>query len=295
MLKPLILVTGKDGQLGFELQQIQKNYSSQFDFLFVGRKELDLSVPETIASFIEKHQPKYLINAAAYTAVDKAETEAELAFTINASSPSEMAKVCKEINCHFIHISTDYVFDGKKKSPYMPSDQTNPINIYGASKAKGEELILEHNPQSIVIRTSWVYSSHGKNFVKTMMSLMSERDEINVVNDQIGNPTYAADLAEAILQIVSKLNNSNLIHSSIYHYSNTGNISWFQFAEEIQKLSSHKCRVNPIASVSFPTPAKRSSYSVLDCSAIQKDFGVEIKNWKSSLATMLNNLESNPK
>ncbi len=237
MQKPLILVTGKDGQLGFELNQIRNDFNNSFDFLFVGRQELDLSKPETVSSFIKNHQPKFLINCAAYTAVDKAETEVELAFEINSSSPSEMAKACKEINCQLIHISTDYVFDGEKKAPYQTADKTNPINVYGTSKAKGEELILENNPKAIIIRTSWVYSSHGKNFVKTMMKLMREKEEISVVEDQIGNPTNAADLAKAILQIVTKLNdNSTFNHSSIYHYSNTGNISWFQFAKEIQGI-----------------------------------------------------------
>ena len=288
MDKPLILVTGKDGQLGFELHQLQTKFSNNFDFLFVGRNELDLSKPETISLFIKKYQPKFLINCAAYTAVDKAETESDLAFIINAASPQEMAKACNEINCQFIHISTDYVFDGDKKTPYQTFDKTNPINVYGKSKAKGEELILEQNPQSIIIRTSWVYSSHGKNFVKTMMKLMNEKEEINVVEDQIGNPTYARDLAETIMQIVLKLNNQKgFKHSSIYHYSNTGNISWFQFAEAIQETLQSNCKVNPIPSSSFPTPAKRSGYSVMDCTTIQKDFDIEIINWQTSLKKLI--------
>lgn len=291
MEKPLIIVSGKDGQLGFELMQIHINLSSQFNFLFVGRNELDLSKPETVTHFFKKYQPKYFINCAAYTAVDKAETEQELVFLVNSTSPSEIAKNCKLINCRLIHISTDYVFDGEKKLPYLVSDITHPINIYGASKAKGEELVIRENPESIIIRTSWVYSSHGKNFVKTMMKLMSERDEINVVNDQIGNPTYAKDLAEAILQIITQLNsNPKIQYQNIYHYTNTGNISWYQFAKAIQEFLMLDCKVNPIPSSSFPTPAKRSHYSVLDCSSIQKDFGAEIKNWEVSLHKMLNSL-----
>ena len=293
MQKPLIIVSGKDGQLGFELMQIQDNYSTQFDFLFVGRKELDFFKPETINKFIKKHNPKYFINCAAYTAVDKAETEANIAFTINATVVNEIAKSCKEIKCKLIHISTDYVFDGEKKLPYTATDKINPINIYGKSKAKGEELALQNNSEAIIIRTSWVYSSHGKNFVKTMMKLMSERDEISVVDDQIGNPTYAADLAEAIFQIVSKLNDNNALkHSSIYHYSNTGNISWFQFAKEIQEILQLHCKVNPIPSTAFPTPAKRSPYSVLDCGSIEQDFSIKIKDWKESLHQCLSKLKN---
>ena len=288
MEKPLIIVTGKDGQLGFELMQIQHSFSNNFNFLFVGRHEIDLSKTETVKDFFKNHQPSFFINCAAYTAVDKAETEQELAFTINAITPTEISKHCKEINCQLIHISTDYVFDGEKKAPYQTLDKTNPINVYGASKAKGEELILENNPKAIIIRTSWVYSSHGKNFVKTMMKLMSEKDEINVVNDQIGNPTYAKDLAEAIMQIVVQLNsNANFPHQNMYHYSNTGNISWFQFAKEIKEKIKTNCVIHPIRSSKFPTPAKRSTYSVLDCSSIQNDFGVEIKNWKISLEMLI--------
>ncbi len=293
MEKSLIIITGKDGQLGFELMQIHNNFSSQFNFLFFGRSEFDLSKPETIADFFKKYQPKYFINCAAYTAVDKAETEAELAFTINTIAASEIAKQCKAINCQLVHISTDYVFDGEKKMPYLISDKTNPINIYGASKAKGEELIIQENSESIIIRTSWVYSSHGKNFVKTMLKLMSEKDEINVVDDQIGNPTYAADLAEAILQMVVQLNsNPNFHHQNIYHYTNAGTISWYQYANEIQHFLKLDCKVNPIPSSSFPTSAKRSNYSVLDCAAIENDFGIEIKNWKERLHYCLNKISN---
>ncbi len=216
-----------------------------------------------------------------------------MVFLINTTAPVEIAKNCKLINCKLIHISTDYVFDGEKKLPYLTSDVINPINIYGASKAKGEELVIQENSESIIIRTSWVYSSHGKNFVKTIMKLMSERDEINVVNDQIGNPTYAKDLAEAILQIITQLNsNQNFLHQNIYHYTNTGNISWFQFAKAIQEFLMLDCKVNPIPSLSFPTPAKRSHYSVLDCSSIENDFGVAINNWKESLNICLTKLST---
>jgi dTDP-4-dehydrorhamnose reductase len=291
MQKPLIIITGKDGQLGFELSQIQNHYSNQFDFLFTNRSELDLMNEASIEAFINKHQPKYFINCAAYTAVDKAETEKEIAYAINATATAIIAKNCATINCQLIHISTDYVFDGEKKVPYLPLDETSPLNIYGASKALGEKLAIENNSQSIIIRTSWVYATHGKNFVKTMLKLMNERDEINVVADQIGCPTNAADLASAIMQIVLKLNNDDAFkHSNLYHYSNTGNISWFQFAQSIKEIANLNCKVNPIPSAAYPTPAKRSNYSVMDTSYIADDFGIEIKDWKTSLQLMIGSL-----
>ncbi|MCX6209785.1 MAG: dTDP-4-dehydrorhamnose reductase [Bacteroidetes bacterium] len=281
MTKPLILVTGKDGQLGFELMQLSEQFNNQFNFLFVGRNELDLSNSDAIASFIKQHQPQYIVNCAAYTAVDKAETEQELAYAINATAPAVMAKVCAEMGCKLIHISTDYVFDGEKQQSYLPTDAIHPLNVYGSSKAAGEKLVAENSNDAVIIRTSWVYSSHGKNFVKAMLKLMSDRPEINVVADQIGCPTYAADLAEAIMKIIC----SNVVSTStkIYHYSNTGNISWFQFAQAIQEIGEKDCKVNPIPSTAYPTPAKRSNYSVMDTSDIEKDFGVEIKDWKKSL------------
>jgi dTDP-4-dehydrorhamnose reductase len=293
MQKPLIIVTGKNGQLGFELMQLQQKFSNQFDFLFTGRNDLDLLNENEIAGFIEKNRPSYFINAAAYTLVDKAETESDIAFAINAIAPAAIAIACKKNHCQLIHISTDYVFDGAKKTPYHQNDLINPVNLYGASKAKGEGLVLQNNADAIIIRTSWVYSSHGKNFVKTMLKLMRERETINVVADQIGCPTYAADLAHAILQIVLKLNNNkDLQHSNLYHYSNTGNISWFQFAQAIQQIAHLNCTVKPIESAAYPTPAKRSKYSVMDTSNITIDFDVQIKEWEESLKTAIGLLDN---
>lgn len=283
MKKPLIIITGKDGQLGYELQQIHKKYIDKFDFLFTGRNELDLTNTAQIQDFILQHQPQYFINGAAYTLVDKAETDRELCYAINATAVQAIATACQQANCKLIHISTDYVFDGSKQEPYLPTDAANPINYYGLTKLQGEVLALQENENTIIIRTSWVYSTHGKNFVKTMLKLMSERDEINVVNDQVGCPTYAADLAEATMQIVEKLNTNNHHHSSIYHYSNTGNISWFEFAQVIKEFGNKNCHVKPIPSSAYPTPAKRSFYSVMDTSAIENDFDIKIKDWKESL------------
>ena len=291
MPKPLVIITGKDGQLGFELSQIQSQYLNQFDFLFTNRNDLDLMNEASIEAFILKHQPSYFVNCAAYTAVDKAEIEKDIAFAINATAPAIIAKNCASINCQFIHISTDYVFDGEKKAPYLPSDEIHPLNVYGASKAEGEKLAIENNPQSIIIRTSWVYSTHGKNFVKTMLKLMGEREEISVVEDQIGCPTNAADLAEAIMQIIVTVSRFQSVrplpYSNIYHYSNSGNISWFQFAQAINEMAKLNCVVKPIPSAAYPTPAKRSAYSVMDTSYIANDFGIEIKEWRNSLKTVI--------
>jgi len=292
MQKQLIVVTGKDGQLGYELMQLNEQYDQQYEFLFVGRNELDLNNQNAIYNFIDTNKPNFFINAAAYTAVDKAETDEDAAYATNAIAPSIIANACNKNNCQLIHISTDYVFDGEKNTPYLPTDITNPLNAYGASKAAGEKLVMENNPTAIIIRTSWVYSSHGKNFVNTMLKLMSERAEISVVDDQIGNPTNAADLAEAIMKIVLlKSTNSHLINKQqLYHYTNTGNISWFQFAQAIQEIANLKCVVKPIPSSAYPTPAKRANYGVLEINNIAKDFEIEIKDWRKSLEKVINQL-----
>lgn len=286
-----ILVTGANGQLGNELKSLAPGYP-YCQFLFVTKEELNIGNFNDPIKYFAGHSIDYCINCAAFTAVDKAETEKETAFLINADAVAVLAKICFKNQTQLIHISTDYVFDGKKKKPHEPTDSTNPINTYGLSKLKGEKLILQNNSSAIIIRTSWVYSTHGKNFVKTMLKLMCEKEEINVVDDQIGNPTYAADLAVAILLMIEKLNsNLNTKHQSIYHYSNTGNISWFQFAQAIQEMSKLNCKVNPVPTSSYPTPAKRSSYSVLNCEAITQDFDIEIKGWKVSLLDCLNKMK----
>ncbi len=291
MTNPLIIVTGKNGQLGKALQKLSLNYLSLFDFLFVDREQLDLSNPETISFFFQKNRPQYFINCAAYTAVDKAESEKDLAYTVNATSVGSLAKECAKINCQFITISTDYVFDGKASKPYTESDATNPLNQYGYSKLMGEKLALENNPQSIIIRTSWVYSSHGNNFVKTMLRLMNEKDEIKVVNDQIGSPTFANDLAEAILKIISHLSSVNYhLSSQIFHFSNEGIISWYDFAVAIQSLSVLSCKVLAIPSSDYPTPAKRALFTVMDKQKFIHQFHIPLKDWKESLQECLKEL-----
>ncbi|MEK7226255.1 MAG: dTDP-4-dehydrorhamnose reductase, partial [Bacteroidota bacterium] len=216
-------------------------------------------------------------------AVDRAEQEKELAFQVNAEAVGVLAAVCKENNCRFIHISSDYVFDGTATTPYKEIFLPHPTSVYGASKLEGEKQALQLNPDSIIIRTSWVYSEFGKNFVRTMVKLMQEKAEINVVNDQLGSPTYAADLAEAILQIFS----FRQWHSGIYNFSNKGIISWYDFAVAIKELTGSNCKVNPISTSEYPTLAKRPAYSVLDNSKIQQVFGIQLKDWRESLETCL--------
>jgi dTDP-4-dehydrorhamnose reductase len=289
MSLPLIIVTGKNGQLGWEISQLASQFN-QFQFVFVDVDELDLSKPETISSFFAKYQPQYFIHCAAFTAVDKAETEKELAYNINAISTGEIAKECAKINCPLITISTDYVFNGNGTEPYKTNQTAEPINYYGYSKWIGEKLALENWNKTVIIRTAWVYSTHAHNFVKTMLRLMNEKPELKVVNDQIGSPTYAADLAKAILQVVNQWHSGNQTFG-IYHYTNSGIISWYDFACEIKALSGLNCTVHPVASSEYPTPAKRPSYSVMDTHNIVEDFKVELVDWKKSLKICIDKLK----
>jgi dTDP-4-dehydrorhamnose reductase len=286
MSKPLIVVTGKNGQLGSELQLLAPLFVVEYDFLFVDRAQLDLSTNDSIDNFFAAHTPSVVINCAAYTAVDKAETDREAAFQINGAAVGKLAAHAAAVNALFITVSTDYVFNGNGTAPYLPSDATDPVNYYGESKAVGEQLALANNPESIIIRTSWVYSRFGNNFVKTMIRLMGERPSLNVVGDQIGAPTYAADLAAAIMHIVAQKAAGNK-YSGIYHYSNSGNISWYDFAVAIAKLIHSNCAVAKIGSEAFPTPAKRPHYSLMDCTAIIQDFGVNQPAWEDSLQTCI--------
>jgi dTDP-4-dehydrorhamnose reductase len=288
MSKPLIVVTGKNGQLGWELAKLHTLHNHQFRFLFTGRNELDLNDTNTILAFFQKYKPSFFINGAAYTAVDKAETEKETAFNINALAVGKLAEQCAAINCRLITVSTDYVFDGTKNTLYETTDPTNPLNIYGASKREGELLAIQNNPSAIIIRTSWVYSSYGNNFVKTMLRLMKERESINVVSDQIGSPTYAKDLATAILNSIVNLSSETCHPSSnIYHYSNNAVISWYNFAEEIKQLSGLTCTINPIPSSQYPTPALRPFYTAMSKATMAKDFQLHIKDWKEGLKECL--------
>lgn len=289
--KPKIVVTGGNGQLGKELQEISSSYP-QFDFYFLTREDMPIDQFELVRNYFNTLKPAYCINCAAYTAVDKAESEKELAFLVNGEAVGVLAAICKEHDAKFIHISTDYVFNGEGTYPYTENFPTDPINVYGTSKLEGETQAKGFNPDCIVIRTSWVYSSFGKNFVKTMIRLMNEKDEIKVVNDQIGSPTYAADLAEVILTIID---NGQLTISNwkpgIYNFSNEGIITWYEFAVAIKEIINCPCEVKPITTSEYPIPAKRPGYSVLDKTKIQETFGVQLKDWKESLAVCIEKIK----
>lgn len=278
--KNTILITGANGQLGKEMQVIATAYPN-YHFIFVTKEELPIDNIEAVDSFFISNQINYCVNCAAYTAVDKAEIEPEQAMLINATAVGNLARVCKIYDAVFIHVSTDYVFDGTADTPYKEDHPVSPVNMYGATKLKGEQLALQNNTGTIIIRTSWVYSSFGNNFVKTMLRLMKDRAQLNVVSDQQGCPTYAADLAGAIMQIINS--DQAKMYPGIYNYSNTGITNWSLFAGEIKDLSGSKCIVNPIPSSEFPTPAKRPSYSVMDTNKIQHTFNISIPFWKDSL------------
>jgi len=279
--KKNILVTGANGQLGMELRAIASSYA-QYHFLFSTKEELPIENTDAIKKYFSQQPIDLCINCAAYTAVDKAETEKEKAFLINGAAVGELAAVCKTNNTRLIHISTDYVFSGGSNIPYKETDQPNPASVYGESKLKGEELALQNDPSAIIIRTSWLYSSYGNNFVKTMLRLMKEKDSINVVNDQYGCSTYAADLAEAIMVVAEKCSMNN-DQCSIFNYANSGTTTWFEFALAIKEISGSDCIVNPIPTSGYPTAAKRPQYSVLDTSKIKETFHINILQWKVSL------------
>tara|TARA_R110002051_G_scaffold64139_2_gene116789 strand:+ start:35845 stop:36708 length:864 start_codon:yes stop_codon:yes gene_type:complete len=276
----IIWVTGANGQLGSELKELAAG-NSKDHFKFTDVAEVDITDAVAVTNFLEKEKITVLINCAAYTAVDKAETEVVLADKINHLAVAHMAKEAKRLGIKLIHISTDYVFDGTSKKPYTETDIPNPQSVYGQTKLDGEKAMIAENPaNSIIIRTAWVYSSYGANFVKTMLRLGTERDEINVVNDQIGSPTYAADLAAVLITILPKLKNNAV---ALYHYTNDGQCSWYEFAEAIFKAKGIHIKVNPIPTTAYPTPAKRPSFSLLDKGKIKEDFGVEIRDWNDAL------------
>jgi dTDP-4-dehydrorhamnose reductase len=280
-----ILVTGANGQLGKEFRALTVLYP-EYNFLFTGREDLAIENFEAVKHYFSNNCINFCINCAAYTAVDNAETEKEKAFLINAASVANLAAVCEVFKAQLIHISTDYVFDGTNNNPYKETDATYPVSIYGQSKLQGEAQALQNNPSVIIIRTSWVYSAFGNNFVKTMIRLMKERESINVVDDQLGCPTYAADLANAIMQVMQQLPVSSR-QSSIFNYCNTGIISWYQFALAIKEITGSTCIVNPITTAQYPTPAKRPQYSVLNTDLIKNTFGINIAEWKESLEKCL--------
>ncbi|MGH2665293.1 dTDP-4-dehydrorhamnose reductase [Flavobacterium sp.] len=274
----VILVTGASGQLGQSIQHIAPSYTD-LQFIFASSQDLDITNQDRINHFFEHNKIDFCINTAAYTAVDKAEMEMERAEAINVFGPKYLAVACKNNNAKLIHISTDFVFDGSAEKPYSEADKTNPLGVYGKTKLEGEQAVIDHCSAYFIIRTSWVYSLFGNNFMKTMLRLASERDTLSIVSDQIGSPTNAVDLAKALLSIV-KSDNSEY---GIYNFSNEGIASWYDFAKEIFRVNGINIEVNPIPTEAFPTPAKRPKYSVLDKSKIKKNFKIEIKSWQEAL------------
>ncbi|MEJ7611179.1 MAG: dTDP-4-dehydrorhamnose reductase [Ferruginibacter sp.] len=277
-----ILITGAQGQLGSEFKALAEAFPG-FHFIFHGRDEMDITDEKAVADFFDRQPIRICVNCAAYTAVDKAEEEKEIAEKINSNATAYLAKACKKHNSVLFHISTDYVFNGRGTQPYKPDDTTDPVNFYGITKLAGEQKAKEENPGTIIIRTSWVYSSFGKNFVKTMLRLMHERESIGVVADQKGTPTYAADLAAGIMQIIKTEN----FVPGIYHYTNGGETTWYGFAKEIAAQIRSGCIVNPLTTDQFPTPAKRPAYSVMAKEKIIDTFNISIPQWEDSLKVCL--------
>lgn len=279
----MILVFGKTGQVATELQRLS-------GVVALGRDDVDLSDPKACAAAIREHEPKAVINAAAYTAVDKAEDEEHLATVINGEAPAAMAKACAELGIPLVHFSTDYVFNGRGNTPYRPADATEPQNAYGRSKLVGETGIRESEAVYAILRTSWVVSAHGANFVKTMLRLSETRDALTVVADQIGGPTPARDIAKACLQIVNQLI-QDTTKSGTYHFSGTPDVSWADFATEIFAQAGRTMTVTPIPTAEYPTPAKRPLNSRMDCHSTEQVFGIKRPNWQDGLKEILKDLE----
>jgi len=278
-----ILVTGGDGQLATCIKDLENDYKD-LNLVYADYLDLDITKSNQVNKFFKDNYPiQYCINCAAYTAVDKAESEVEKAYAINAEGAKNIASACNENKVKLIHISTDFVFDGNKTEPYIEEDKPNPISVYGASKLKGEEEIRDILKEYFIIRTSWLYSEHGNNFMKTMLRLSETRDEISVVCDQIGTPTYAGDLASVIFEIIDSKNEL----FGVYHYSNEGVTGWDEFAKAIFEISKRETKIKPIISLEYPTAAKRPCYSVLSKDKIKRTLNILIPNWKESLIRVI--------
>ena len=281
-----ILVVGSKGQLGNCFRKLASDFDSEFEFNFTDSTELDITDGNAVEDFISDYKPHFCINAAAYTAVDLAEKEVEKAFAVNADAVANLAEACKNSNTILIHISTDYVFDGDTNISYSEDHVTNPQGVYGASKLKGEELAMDHNPRTIIIRTSWLYSEFNKNFVKTMLNLFSIKDELGIVSDQFGQPTNANDLAEAVMKIIS----SDPKTFGVFHFSNYPETNWFDFAQKIAEFSDSKINLKAITTEEFPTPAKRPKRSTMALDKIEEVYGIEPIHWENSLEECIETL-----
>ena len=288
----LILVTGGSGQLAKSIQSLVIKNKTNHDFIFISRSELDLADLQSVRSYFNKNKFDLIINCAAYTKVDKAETDQEQANLVNHLAVEKISEIAKKNNTRLIHISTDFVFDGNQSKPYLENDSTSPLNIYGATKLAGENAILSIMKfNAIIIRTSWVYSEYGNNFVDTILRLTKKKKELHIVSDQIGSPTFATDLAQVILFIVTseKLNSKNLA-TEVYHYSNEGKCSWYDFTKEIVNISGLKCNIKPINTKDYPAQAERPKYVVMSKKKIIQEFDIKINSWQDSLKHCITNL-----
>ena len=280
---PSVLVTGSNGQLGSEIKELSGDYKN--NYFFADKDTLDITDENAIESFVEANAIDVIINCAAYTAVDKAQEDEINADRINNLAVKYLAQIAKEKSIKLIHVSTDYVFNGRNFKPYTETDVVDPQGVYGQTKLDGEKALQDINPKNaVIIRTSWVYSSFGNNFVKTMLRLGKEKEQLGVIYDQVGTPTYARDLAKTILEILPKIDNETV---EIYNYSNEGVLSWYDFAKEIMRMAKLDCQVNPIETREYPTPAKRPHYSLLNKSKIKEQFNLSIPYWKDSLDVCL--------
>jgi dTDP-4-dehydrorhamnose reductase len=291
-----ILLTGANGQVGRELSN--RGGQRGFEVLALNRSDLDITDPISVSREVNRSGVSLVVNAAGYSAVDEAESEPELAFAVNCDGPAYLASACEKVGIPLVHISTDYVFDGQKQGAYFETDPVSPLSVYGKSKAAGEVEVRKRLREYIILRTSWVYGVHGHNFVKTMMSLGREREVVQVVADQYGCPTYAADLADAILRIAAQFLQGGRVHWGTYHYCGKGVTSWYGFAEQIFALARKHVflkvkRIEPLTTAEYPTPAKRPANSVLDCSLVKRYFGIAPKPWLESLARMVQQVFSN--
>lgn len=279
-----ILVIGSNGQLGNCIRKIAPNFELDYEFIFTDSQTLNITDEDLVSKFFYDNKPDFCINASAYTAVDLAETEKEKAFAVNATGVGNLAQACKDFKTVFIHVSTDYVFDGDTNLCYSEDDFTNPIGVYGESKLKGEELALEINSKTIILRTSWLYSEFNKNFVKTMLNLFSQKDELGIVADQFGQPTNANDLAEAIMEIIETKKKT----FGIFHFSNYPETTWFEFAKKIAELSKSNIKLNQLTTEQYPTPAKRPKRSTMCLDKIEEVYKIEPKYWENSLEECVN-------
>ena len=289
-MRKKVLVTGATGQLGRSFRDLEAQHSD-VEFTFADRAQLDLAVAGQVAQHLNSHQYDFIVNCAAHTAVDKAEQERDLAEQVNHHAVVELAQAVKEQGVYLIHVSTDYVFDGCHHKPYAEDHPTAPVNNYGQTKLHGERAIQSSGVNASIVRTSWVYSQHGNNFVKTMLRLGRERDTLTVIDDQVGSPTYAADLADAIMALIEQQQNNTATGCNIYHYSNEGVCSWYDFAKAIFDLAGIQCSVSPIETKDYPTPAIRPHYSLLSKQKFKHHTGLSVPYWRDSLAVCLQKIK----